>query len=97
MTGLYCPGCGGTRSLHALLEGHPLRSLLYHPIVLYGCLAFAAGIFLTLRYYLSRPGGHTKTTPKRFFTGALIGAAILLLFHYVIRNILLMTGLPSMP
>ncbi len=33
-TGIYCPGCGGTRSLIALLTGHPIKSLLLHPIVI---------------------------------------------------------------
>ena len=34
-TGWYCPGCGGTRALSALLSGHPLQSFLYHPAVDY--------------------------------------------------------------
>ena len=31
--GLYCPGCGGTRAVLALLRGQILRSLYYHPAV----------------------------------------------------------------
>lgn len=32
---LYCPGCGGTHALYALLHLHPLESFLYHPLVIY--------------------------------------------------------------
>lgn len=35
MTGLYCPGCGGTRAVWYLLHGHFLLSLRFHPLVLY--------------------------------------------------------------
>jgi hypothetical protein len=34
-TGLYCPGCGGTRSARALLSGHIIKSVIYHPFVPY--------------------------------------------------------------
>ena len=42
-TGYYCPGCGGTRAITALLHGQILNSFLYHPVVLY-----AAGLFLRI-------------------------------------------------
>lgn len=36
LTGLYCPGCGGTRAVKYLLTGHPVTSIRYHPLVVYG-------------------------------------------------------------
>ena len=33
--GFYCPGCGGTRAVYALLQGQFVRSLVLHPIVPY--------------------------------------------------------------
>lgn len=41
--GLYCPGCGATRSLLALFSGHPLRACLLYP-------AFVPAAFLVLWY-----------------------------------------------
>ena len=35
LTGGYCPGCGGTRALIALLHGQVVQSIYYHPLVLY--------------------------------------------------------------
>lgn len=35
MTGYYCPGCGGTRAVRALLAGDLFSSLWYHPFVPY--------------------------------------------------------------
>lgn len=35
VTGMYCPGCGGTRAVVELLKGNILRSLWYHPVVVY--------------------------------------------------------------
>ncbi len=40
LTGLYCPGCGGTRACRLLLSGHIFQSFLYHPGVL-----VAAGLY----------------------------------------------------
>jgi len=48
LTGLYCPGCGGTRGVTELLHGHVLKSLYYHPFVIYG-----------LGFYVAFMGSHT--------------------------------------
>ena len=36
LTRFYCPGCGGSRAVYYLLHGKLLKSLICHPIVLYG-------------------------------------------------------------
>ena len=39
-TGYYCPGCGGTRAVDALLHLHLWRSFCYHPLVPYGAAVY---------------------------------------------------------
>lgn len=40
LTGLYCPGCGGTRAVYYLLHGQLVTSLQFHPLVLYMAVVF---------------------------------------------------------
>ena len=42
--GLYCPGCGGTRSLEYFLHGHFIQSFRYHPVVPYAAVYFSCYI-----------------------------------------------------
>lgn len=41
LTGLYCPGCGGTRACRLLLSGHILQSFVYHPGVFLAAVLYA--------------------------------------------------------
>jgi hypothetical protein len=40
-TGLWCPGCGGLRSMHALLHGHPVAALEANALGVAGAGLFA--------------------------------------------------------
>jgi hypothetical protein len=51
LTGYYCPGCGGTRAVDALLRGQLVKSFLFHPVVVYtlaGMLAFVVSHTLNI-------------------------------------------------
>ncbi|WP_246149934.1 DUF2752 domain-containing protein [Arenimonas fontis] len=41
LTGLYCPGCGATRALHALAHGDPARALAMNPLLVLSLPAIA--------------------------------------------------------
>lgn len=43
LTGLYCPGCGGTRAVRYLLKGQLGNSVQYHPLVLYAAVLMLMG------------------------------------------------------
>ena len=38
LTGLYCPGCGGTRAVRAFFQGKIIQSFFYHPLVPYAAI-----------------------------------------------------------
>lgn len=44
--GYYCPGCGGTRAIYALIKGDVIHALWYHPLVPY-CAFIYLGYLIT--------------------------------------------------
>ena len=89
-TGFVCPGCGGTRALAELLEGHVGRSFLYHPLVSCG-----------LGFYVVFMGSHGWAKLRRRFwpeagsktgmkwkDGYALAAVVLLLGNFIIKNLI---------
>lgn len=82
---LYCPGCGGTRALFALFQGHPLRSFLSNPAVLLGLALLAYYEIRAAAALLKKDIGiyaRASTKPLAAFPFVLIAFA-------VFRNILM--------
>ena len=90
MTGWYCPGCGGTRAVKALLRGNLLESFCYHPLVLYGA-AVSLFFFVSYLFYWK-----TKNSKYRLYleNGYLYAGLGILLLNFLIKNyVLLVKGI----
>lgn len=85
VTGLYCPGCGGTRAVVYLLHGDLLQSFVYHPLVLYM-------VFVALLLCVSRLTARLTKKPERFLghelTFVYIGVGIVLV-NWIVKNVCL--------
>lgn len=81
---IYCPGCGGTRAVDALLHGHIVESVWCHPIVLYAVIVFGGFMFTQS---LERLGmRHIKGW--KFHNWYLYGAVVILVCNFLIKNLL---------
>ncbi len=83
LTGLFCPGCGGTRATALLFSGRIPGSIVCHPFVLYGLAVFC--VFM---------GSHTL---EIFTRGKIQGvtyrhiyikiAVVLLILNVLVKNL----------
>ena len=85
MTGLYCPGCGGTRAVRALFSGHPVLSFFYHPLVLYMA---AVAVWYVVSWILYFAAGKRIFRPELDDRIAYAAAGIVIL-NFIIKNGLL--------
>ncbi len=86
ITGFYCPGCGGTRSLHFLLNGDVIRSLIYHPIIVYWVVGFCAN-FIKL--------GYCSATGKKFSVKMawVWWMLVIVAVNFILKNVFLVLGI----
>lgn len=85
-TGIWCPACGGTRAVLALLRGDLAQSFLYHPIVPYSILVYTAYIAEETRERICRS---RKRVPLRFWKACIFIGLGILAVNTVLRNIFL--------
>ncbi len=84
ITHMYCPGCGGSRALLAILKLNVLKSLLYNPAVVVGAVLliyYEAGAIITLIRNDGRYHFYTKPWPVYVYI-------VFVIVYFIIRNIL---------
>ena len=78
---VYCPGCGGTRAVRALLAGRIGESFLLHPLVPYAAVSAAA---LLVWYLYCRK--KKKTFSQKLWKNVLLVGIVLLCANFLIKN-----------
>ena len=87
ITGLYCPGCGGSRAVVALLTGHPAVSFLYHPLVPFGAVCAAGAVIYHLWCRAKK-----KTPSRRGGRYVLAAVCLVLVLNFIWKNGMLLGG-----
>lgn len=83
-TGLWCPGCGLTRGVHQLLNGHPLAAISYNVFVPVVVVAVVAAWWGYVRTAWGRPG---LALPVRWQAWLSRAMPVVLVAYAVLRNI----------
>lgn len=85
LLGVYCPGCGGTRAVNALLHGHIITSLWYHPLIVY-CVALYLGYMISWTFARFRMFGLRRG--MKFRAGYLYGMLVVVAVNFILKNVL---------
>lgn len=85
--GFYCPGCGGSRSLNALLSFNLYKSFIYYPPILITSfiILYVDVKLLTAAVKLN---DKSNINPNVFLI-----IPVIIVLNFVIRNILLLFGI----
>ncbi len=86
VTGFYCPGCGGTRAVSALLHGRIAASFVCHPLV--PCAAITAGWFL-ISQSIERLSRHRVKIGMKYRDVYIWAALGIVILNFIVKNLLL--------
>ncbi len=87
VTGLYCPGCGGTRAVTFLLHGRLWASFIYHPFVIY-CTVL--GGWFMISQTIERLTKHRLAIGMKYHDYYLWIVLAIVAINFVVKNLLLL-------
>ena len=82
-TGFYCPGCGGTRAVYALLHLQPWQSFCYHPFVPY--VAAVYGWFM-LSHTIEKLSHHRLRIGMKWNPAWLWMGLVILVLNVIVKD-----------
>ncbi len=85
-TGLYCPGCGSQRALHALLHGHLSTAFAFNPLLLLMLPYLLLGILVNIYTYLTGIQVRWPIFYNRYIIWIIFG---IIAIFWILRNILI--------
>jgi len=83
MTGMYCPGCGLSRSVIAFCQFKFLKSFVAHPLVIYSAVSY---LYLMIKETIYRYAGGRPVTDRLFLT-LVYGAVALTIIQWILKVI----------
>ena len=86
--GFYCPGCGGSRSLSALLDFKFIKSFIYYPPILITSFIL---LYTDIRILISLIKKEKKIRGVSYRIFLVIPYAVIA--QFVIKNLLLLFGI----
>ena len=83
ISGYYCPGCGGTRAVRALLHGQFAKAFFFHPFVPYA----AAVYFCFMVTQTIQRASHGKYRIGMQYHNSLVWSAVgLIIGNFIVKN-----------